>query len=126
LHLNNTQTIHSSSLQKQKQIEMAKIIDLTGGGIKGSIMKSVLKKRNTFWQMMRCMALLKYKPSLMLVSGFVLMLAYFIFISPLSLFRISGPASLLDEAIVLFIFLKILSSETNRFIRYKAQCRRCD
>jgi hypothetical protein len=103
---------------------MAKIIDLTGGGIKGSIMKSFLKKRNTFWQMMRCMLQFKYKPSLLLVASFVLMLVYLL--SPLNVYRSTGPEGYLDEVLVLFIFLKILSGETSRFIRYKAQCRRCD
>lgn len=103
---------------------MAKIIDLTGGGIKGSIMKSVLKKRNTFWQMMRCMLHFKYKPSWLLLSSFALMMIYYI--TPLNLFRSQGMAGWLDELVVFFIFLKILSAETNRFVRYKAQCRRCD
>ena len=103
---------------------MAKIIDLTGGGIKGTIMKSFLKKRNTFWQMMRCMLQFKYKPSLLLISSFVLMLIYFF--SPLNLFRGPGIMGYIDELVVLFAFLKILSNETHRFVRYKAMCRRCD
>lgn len=100
------------------------MIHLSGDNIKGSILKSVLKKRNTFWQMMGCMIRLKYKPSLLLVSAAVLCLVYFL--SPLNIYTNSSfLLSHLDELLVLFIFLKILSHETLRFARYKAMCRKC-
>jgi hypothetical protein len=100
---------------------MAKIIDLRKFGIKDTVLKSISKRRTTFWSMMRSMAHLDYKPSLLLVITFLFATLYLIaqkFILPPLLIRLAG------TIIVLVVLLKTLSNETYRYSRFKARSRR--
>ncbi|MBL7711386.1 MAG: hypothetical protein JNL13_02935 [Chitinophagaceae bacterium] len=102
---------------------MAKLIDISKDSLKHSVTRSVTKRRTTFWQMMRCMSKLEYRPSFLLVLTVVGSLIYMC--TPLSLFS-DQPLFLrfIDDLFVLFIVLKVLSHETHRFTRYKARSRR--
>lgn len=100
---------------------MAKIIDLPKLGIKDTLLKSVSKRRTTFWSMISSMLHLRYKPSPLLVVAFLLGMAYLIaqtFILSPVLARFAG------AIVVLIVFLKILSHETHRYTRFKARNRR--
>ncbi len=91
--------------------------------IHSNVKASLVKKRSTFWQMIRCILRFGYRPSI------GLLLATFVFIlycvSPINLWANKSPwLSHLDELILLFIYLKILSNETHRYARFKAKNRR--
>jgi uncharacterized membrane protein YkvA (DUF1232 family) len=104
-------------------IKMAKLIDISKEGLKHTITKSVTKRRATFWQMMRCIGKLEYKPSLLVIFTILGALVYMF--SPLSLFS-DMPILLryLDDLFILIVVLKVLSHETHRYMRYKARNRR--
>ena len=106
---------------------MAKLIDISKDSLKHSVTRSVTKRRTTFWQMMRCIGKLQYRPSFLLVFTVVGALVYIC--TPLSMFS-NQPVCLrfIDDIFVLFIVLKVMSHETHRFTRYKARTRRscCD
>lgn len=74
--------------------------------------------------MVKCIVLFKYRPSWALIFTTIATLIYTT--TPISLFK-DRPfyISYLDDIVVVFIFLKVLSTETHRFARAKAKGRRC-
>ena len=102
---------------------MAKMIDISKESLKHSVTKSVTKRRTTFWQMMRCIGKLEYKPSIVTIITVIAGMVYVL--TPLSLFS-QQPivVRFIDDIFVLFIVLKVLSQETHRYMRFKARSRR--
>ncbi|MCC6186034.1 MAG: hypothetical protein IT256_02665 [Chitinophagaceae bacterium] len=90
---------------------------------KQAFKKSITKKRNTFWQMMKCIAKFQYKPSLLLILTFIGATIYII--SPIPFFE-QQPffIRILDDVLILFVVLKVCSHETHRYNRHKAKSRR--
>lgn len=102
---------------------MDRITDISKLVVKNTVTKSITKKRTTFWQMVRCIARLEYKPSWLLIIT-ILGAAVYIF-SPLSMFSEQHISiRFLDDLFILFVVLKVLSHETLRYTRYKARNRR--
>lgn len=108
---------------KEKDTVANKILDISTFSLKDSLFKSFTKKRTTFWQMLRCMMRLEYKPSVLLIC--VILAAFIYLVSPLNLFS-GAPFYLryLDDLFMVFVVLKTFSHETMRYTRYKAKGRR--
>jgi uncharacterized membrane protein YkvA (DUF1232 family) len=105
---------------------MDQINDISKHLLKPNFKRSLTKKRTTFWQMMKCILKLQYRPSLLLVLT-IIGAGVYIF-SPLSLLS-EHPLYIryLDDLFILIVLLKVLSHETHRYTRHKAKNRRfCD
>ncbi len=105
---------------------MDQISDISKHLLKPNFKRSLTKKRTTFWQMMKCILKLQYRPSLLLVLT-IAGAGVYIF-SPLSLLS-EHPLYIryLDDLFILIVLLKVLSHETHRYTRHKAKSRRfCD
>ncbi|MDI9319146.1 MAG: hypothetical protein QM530_01610 [Phycisphaerales bacterium] len=102
---------------------MNRIINISKLFVKNSFTKSISKKRNTFWQMIKSIIKLDYKPSWLLVITLLSAVAYLI--APFSLFDQQHILLRFADDVLLILFvLKVLSHETLRYSRFKARSRR--
>ena len=83
----------------------------------------LFKNRRTLWQMIRETLRGEYKMSFLTILICILAIAYVIF--PFDLIPDYIPVvGWIDDGIVIFLLLKRLQKETQRFIRFKASQRR--